>query len=35
MQRITKALAAIMLMTATMFVAGCAEKPEQCQNNKV
>ena len=29
MQRITKALAAIMLMTATMFVAGCTEKPEQ------
>ena len=29
MQRITKALAALMLMTATMFVAGCTEKPEQ------
>lgn len=29
MQRITKALAAIMLMTATMFVAGCTEKLEQ------
>ncbi len=29
MQGITKAIAAIMLMTATMFVVGCTEKPEQ------
>lgn len=35
MQRITKAIAAIMLMTATMFVTGCTEKPEQPEQEDV